>query len=136
MYDEYNIEVVPASVIIEGKEYLDGITITPKEMYDAMRAGKKISTSQANPQAFKSAFLKSAETNQPLIYFTLSAALSGMYQSAKIMEQEVKDKYPQAAIYLIHTICATSGYGLVVIRGAALAASGVSVRVILAINSC
>ena len=131
MYDEYNIEVVPASVIIEGKEYLDGITITPKEMYDAMRAGKKISTSQANPQAFKSAFLKSAETNQPLIYFTLSAALSGMYQSAKIMEQEVKDKYPQAPIYIIDTKCASLGYGLVIIRAAELAASGVSVKEII-----
>src|SRR5690625_201991 len=88
MYDEYNIEVVPANVIIEGKEYLDGVTITPKEMYDAMRAGKKISTSQANPQAFKSAFLKSAEINQPIIYFTLSAALSRKYKSAKIMRSE------------------------------------------------
>src|SRR5690625_4533313 len=116
MYHEYNIEVFPASVLLAGKEYLDGINIPPQEIYDAMRAGKKISTSQAKPQAFKSAFLKSAETNQPLIYFTLSAALSGMYQSAKIMEQEVKDKYPQAPIYIIDTKCASLGYGLVIIR--------------------
>src|SRR5699024_3183265 len=103
MYDEYNIEVVHANVIIEGKEYFDGVSNTPNEKYDAIRSCKKISTSQANSLSFKSAFLKSAEINQPIIYFTLSAALSGMYQSAKIMEQEVKDTYPQAPIYIIDT---------------------------------
>src|SRR5699024_4576442 len=83
MYDEYNIEVVPANVIIEGKEYLDGVTITPKEMYDAMRAGKKISTSQANQQAFKSPFLKSTEINQPIINYTQSSASKEMYDAIR-----------------------------------------------------
>src|SRR5699024_4251773 len=83
-YEKLNVEVVPVHLTIDGKDYIDGQTITPKEMYDAMREGKRITTSQANPQAFKSVFMKSAKTNQPLIYFALSAALSGTYESAKI----------------------------------------------------
>lgn len=135
LYKKLNVEVVPVHVNIDGTDYLDGQTITPKKMYDAMRGGKRLTTSQPSPQAFKSAFTRCAETNQPLVYFALSAALSGTYESAKIMEREVKEKYPNAPIHIVDTKCLSLGYGLVIIRAAQLAKKGATVDEIIDIGT-
>lgn len=135
LYKEHNIEVVPVNVNIDGTDYIDGQTITPQEMYHAMRDGKKITTSQASPNAFESVFMNCAETNQPLIYFALSASLSGTHNSAKMMKREVQQMYPDAPIYIVDTKCASLGYGLVIIRAAQLANNGASVEEIIEIGT-
>ena len=40
--DRFNISVFPLNVIIDGQEYLDGITINQDELAKAMRENKKI----------------------------------------------------------------------------------------------
>ncbi|ASN06541.1 DegV family protein [Virgibacillus necropolis] len=130
-YNEFNIEMVPLTVQLDEKEYEDGKTITPKAIYDAMRDGKGPKTSQASQQTFKTIFTSYAEANQPLIYIGFSSELSGTFQAAKIAEQEVKEEYPNAPVYLLDTKCASLGIGLVVIRAAQLAQSGASAEDIL-----
>src|SRR5690625_6254874 len=62
-YEKLNVEVVPVHVFIEGKKYLDGVTISPTEMYAEMRKGKRVTTSQPNPQAFQEPDRKSTRLN-------------------------------------------------------------------------
>src|SRR5699024_11659014 len=52
-------------------------------------------------QAFKTIFTSYAKTNQPLVYLAFSSELSGTYQTAKIMEQEVKEECPDAPLHVI-----------------------------------
>lgn len=132
-YNEFDIEMVPLTVQLDEKEYEDGKTITPKTVYDAMRDGKNPKTSQVSAQAFKTIFTSYAKTNQPLIYLALSSELSGTYQTAKLMEHEIKEEYPEASIHVIDTKCASLGVGLVVLRAARLAQTGASVEGILEI---
>lgn len=131
-YNEFDIEMVPLTVHLDEKEYEDGRTITPKTVYSAMREGKSPKTSQVTPQSFKSVFITYAKANQPLVYLAFSSQLSGTYQTAKMMEQEVKEDYPDAPIHVIDTKCASIGYGLVVLRAAKLAKSGADVTEIIA----
>lgn len=133
-YETLKVEVVPVHVFIDDEEYLDGVTIQPKEMYAKMRDGKRVTTSQPSPEAFKAAFLQSAKTNTPLVYFSLSATLSGTYNSAKIMEKEIKEQYPEAPIHIIDTGCVSLGYGLIIIRVARLANKGGSLEEIIEIG--
>lgn len=130
-YNELDIEMVPLTVQLDGKEYEDGKNITPKAIYDAMRDGKSPKTAQVSQQAFKTIFTSYAEGNQPLIYFGLSSELSGTFQAAKIVEQEIKEDYPEAPIHVVDTQCASLGVGLVVIRAAQLAQNGASVEEVL-----
>ena len=67
-----------------------------------------------------------------VIYLAFSSELSGTYQGAKLMEQEVKENHPDANLHIIDTKCASLGYGLVVLRAAELANNGASVDEILA----
>lgn len=130
-YKKLNVDVVPLHVNIAGTDYLDGENITPKEMYEAMRGNERPTTSQAAPYAFEDAFTTCAKTNEPLIYLALSSPLSGTYESAKVMKKQVKEKYPDAPIYIVDTKCVTLGYGLVVIRAAKLASEGANVEEII-----
>src|SRR5690625_7598371 len=92
-YEKLNVEVVPVHVFIEGKEYLDGVTISPTEMYAEMRNGKRVTTSQPNPQAFKKPIMQSAQKNEPLIYFAISGFISCTYDSAIFLLCMMKVEY-------------------------------------------
>lgn len=134
-YNEFDIKMVPLTVHLEGNEYKDGIEITPKKVYDAMRNGKSTKTSQVSPIDFKELFLSYVETSQPLVYLAFSSELSGTYQTAKMMEQEIKEEHPDAPIYVIDTKCASIGYGLVVLRAARLAREGATVEEIIDLST-
>lgn len=123
-YDQYNIDMVPLTVHLGEEEYKDGVEISPKKIYDAMREGATTKTSQVSPHTFKSIFTSYAESNQPLVYLAFSSELSGTYQTAKMMEQEIKEKFPNAPLHVIDTKCASIGYGLVILRAAQLAQEG------------
>lgn len=130
-YQEYGIEMVSLTVELDGETFMDGKNISPKSVYEAMRNGKSPKTSQVSPQSFKDIFTSYAEKEQSLIYIAFSSELSGTYQTAKMMESEVKETYPNANLHVIDSKCASIGYGLVVLRAAKLAKEGASVKDIL-----
>ncbi|HLQ98223.1 MAG TPA: DegV family protein, partial [Candidatus Dormibacteraeota bacterium] len=105
-YNELDIEMVPLTVHLNDEEYRDGLDISPKKVYDAMRKGATTKTSQVTLQAFKTIFTSYLEKNQPLIYLAFSSELSGTYQTAKMVEQEIKEETPDAPIHIIDTKCA------------------------------
>ena len=79
--NKYEISVFPLNVIVNGEEFLDGVTINQKELKEAMRAGKKIQTSTPPVfeviEYFKGLFEKGYEH---IIHFTISSKLSSMNQ--------------------------------------------------------
>jgi DegV family protein with EDD domain len=131
-YNEYDIEMIPLTVHLDDKEYRDAIDIDPKTVYDAMREGAMTKTSQVSPQTFKSVFTSYAKEKQPFVYLSFSSELSGTYQTAKMMEQEVKEEFPDAEFQVIDTKCASIGYGLVILHAAKLAKDGASLEEIAA----
>jgi DegV family protein with EDD domain len=83
LIDKYNISVVPLIINLEGKEYLEGVNISPQEFFDKMFASKELpKTSQPSPLIFANTFKELANVNDELICLTISSGLSGTYQSA------------------------------------------------------
>ncbi|MBR6737071.1 MAG: DegV family protein [Clostridia bacterium] len=76
---KYDISVFPLNVIIDGEEFLDGVTIKQPELISAMRAGKKIQTSTPPLGDVISYFEKLFEKGYDhVIHFTISSKLSSM----------------------------------------------------------
>ncbi|WP_347861197.1 DegV family protein [Salimicrobium sp. PL1-032A] len=115
---DHGVEMVSLKVLLRDKEYDDGKNISPKEVYDAMRAGESPKTSQVTGQAFRDLFVEKIEAGIPFLYIAFSSELSGTYQSAKIVEQELREEYPDAEFDVIDTKAASLGYGLIVLRAA------------------
>lgn len=76
-----NIFVFPLNVIINGEEFLDGITINQDELCKAMREGKTIKTSTPPPSSvieyFNNIFSQGYDY---VVHFTISSKLSSMNQ--------------------------------------------------------
>jgi DegV family protein with EDD domain len=120
-YEENGAILFPLKVQIDGSEYEDLKTIQPRQVYDAIRAGNLPKTSQASPAGFKEVFTELAKNKQAGIYIAFSSELSGTYQTAVMISEQVKEEYPDLDLTIVDTKCASLGHGLVVMEAARLA---------------
>lgn len=123
---EYSLEVVSMSVYLDNIEYTDGIDITPKQVFDKMRAGASARTAQIMPQTFYESFERYAKNGDSVIYLSFSSGLSGTYNSANIAMTEIKEKHPDFDLTVIDTKCASMGHGMVVYKALVMLESGAS----------
>ncbi|ESU32591.1 hypothetical protein G3A_10545 [Bacillus sp. 17376] len=120
-YEENDAILFPLKVQINGNEYEDLRTIQPKEVYDQIRAGNLPKTSQVSPAGFKEVFTELAENKQDGVYIAFSSQLSGTYQTAVMIAEQVKEEYPDFNLSIIDTKCASLGQGLIVMEAARMA---------------
>ncbi|MCF6136802.1 DegV family protein [Pseudalkalibacillus berkeleyi] len=111
--DEYNIEVLPLVVHVNDNEFYDKETIQPSTLYTEMKNGAVPKTSQVPPDRMKQLFQKLAENNQPAIYITLSSELSGTYQTACLMKEQVIEEGFNPELQIVDSKSASLGYGLI-----------------------
>lgn len=80
VFDGYDVSVFPLNVIIDGQEFLDGVTINQETLEKEMRAGKNIKTSTPPLGSVIEYFEKLFEKGYDhIIHFTISSKLSSMY---------------------------------------------------------
>lgn len=125
-YQENNVALIPLKVLIDENEYEDLRTIQPIEVYDSIRAGNHPKTSQPSQLEFQKAFVELAKNNQQGIYIAFSSQLSGTYQTAVMVYDQVKEEYPNIDLTIIDTKCASLGVGLCVREAARLANNNAS----------
>ncbi len=122
--NEYEIEVLPFSLHIDGKEYLDGITIKTEELYQAMREGKTPKTSQVSPSLLKKCFINHAKRGDNCLYITFSSEMSGTFQTSLLIAREVKKLYPKFDIEIIDSKAGSLALGLIVYQAARMVREG------------
>lgn len=111
---KYNINVFPLNVIVDGEEFLDGITINQDQLKDAMRGNKRINTSTPPLGDVIEYFEKLlAQGYDHIIHFTISSKLSSMNQLFNNVANEhfagkvtVVDSYGVSATMLSHVLFA------------------------------
>lgn len=111
---EYGLEMLPLGVIIDNEEFLDGETIQPKEVYDAMRVGKTPKTFQIEATRIEQCFRQHLESEIPFLYLAFSGELSGTYQTAVMVGNLLKEEYPNHTFHILDTRAASVGQGLFV----------------------
>ncbi|RBP03641.1 DegV family protein [Rossellomorea aquimaris] len=123
-FNQHNIELLPLKVHIDGQDYEDLVTIEPNTVFNKIREGHMPKTSQVSPDLFMKKFTELAESNQPGIYIAFSSQLSGTYQTAVMIRDQVKEEHPALDLTIIDSKCASLGYGLVVMKAAELLQNG------------
>lgn len=124
-----NIEYIKFVFLIDGKENYDdlGQTIPYDKFYQMMRDGADTKTSQPNVDNFISFFEPYLKDGKDLIFLNLSSGLSGAMTSARLAQNELQEKYPKRKLYVIDSLGASSGMGLLVDKMADLRDSGMSI---------
>ena len=88
------VSVVPLTVHFGDEEYIDGVTIDHKSFYEKLvETDVHPTTSQATPAAFMAQYEKVREAGDSAVVITLSAKLSGTYQSAVIAAGDYENIY-------------------------------------------
>lgn len=121
---KYNIEILPIAVIENDEEYFIGKNINEEEMFANMRKGTVYRTSQVTRAYMLDKFEKYLEEGLDVIYLPLSSGISGTYDTALSVREELLEKYPNSKLFVVDSKGATMGQGMITIKAAMLAKSG------------
>ena len=126
---ERNIHYICFHYELDGKEYKDdlGETISFAEFYQAMKDGASTKTSQINVAEYEEYFEGFLKEGKDILHVCLSSGISGTYNSANIAKDILQEKYPDRKIYVVDSLCAASGYGLLMDKVADLRDAGKTV---------
>jgi DegV family protein with EDD domain len=122
--EENHVTLFPLKVLLYNQEYEDLLTIESKTIFNAIRSGQVPKTSQVSPVLFEESFTDMALHNEEGIYIAFSSQLSGTYQTAVMMYEQVKEKYPDFNLTIIDSKCASLGCGLIVREAVRLSNDG------------
>lgn len=112
----YNISLAPLSVICDGKDYKDGITITPAEIFAHVAAGGELcSTSALSIGEYTDLFQTYAADYDGIIHINIGSGFSTCYQSACLAAED----FPNVRV--IDSQNLSTGQGLVVLKAFELA---------------
>jgi len=127
-FTQRDIHYICFHFFLDGKEYIDdlGQSISFPDFYQAMVDGADTRTSQINADEFVEYFTPFLEAGKDIVHVTLSSGLSGVTTSARIAQEELQQKYPQRKIYIVDSLGASSGYGLLMDKLADLRDQGYS----------
>ncbi|OUQ68903.1 fatty acid-binding protein DegV [Eubacterium sp. An11] len=99
---------------VGGTEYQDdmGVSMPPEELYRRMSAGEDTKTSQVSIGEYADHFERFLKEGKDILHVTLSSGISGTLNSARIAAEDLREKYPERKIYVVDSLAASSGYGL------------------------
>lgn len=95
------------------EEYANSL-VDVKEFYAHLRAGRDAKTSAANVESFKTAFEEDLEAGRDVFYIAFSSGLSTTFNSSRLAAVELSEKYPDRKIIVVDSLCASTGYGMLV----------------------
>ena len=89
-----------------------------------MQEGASTRTSQINVEEFREYFEPFLKAGKDILHVTLSSGISGVFNSAKLAADELMEQYPDRKIYVVDSLGASSGYGLIMDKMADLRDEG------------
>lgn len=112
-----------------GKSYMDdlGKSIPFDEFYKRMEQGEDTKTSQINAEEFEQYFEPFLQEGKDILHVCLSSGISGVMNSACIAKDILAEKYPDRKIYIVDSLAASAGYGLLMDRLADLRDDGMTI---------
>lgn len=121
----YGIEIVPLTVHMDGRSYLDGVDITPDQFYPMLAEAPSLpKTSQPSPADFIRVYEDWAEQGYHVVSLHLSRGLSSTVDTARMAAEHLGvDR-----VSVVDSGFLSWGLAFQVVEAAVAAAEGLSVR--------
>lgn len=117
LISEMGVEVIPMTFTIGENSYCnypDERELTAHEFYDRLRAGDLSTTNQISPATFIETFEPILKSGKDVLYIGFSSGLSGTFNNARLVTDELGEKYPERKLRVIDSLAASMGEGLLV----------------------
>lgn len=125
--EKYNISIVPLIVMKDGKEFIDGESITPNDIFSHVAAGGSLcSTAARSVMVYQEEFAKYANDYDAVFHFNIGSGFSSSYQNACIAAEDFDN------VYVIDSANLTVGQGFVALKAYELAKTAESAETLKA----
>ena len=114
-FDRRGIHYVCFHYMLNDVSYPDdlGQSIAFEDFYRMMTEGADTKTSQVNVAEFIDYFTPFLKEGKDILHVSLSSGLSGSVNSARTAAEMLSEEYPDRKIYVVDSLGASSGYGLI-----------------------
>ena len=128
-FEKRNLQYICFHYELDGKEYKDdlGQSMPFEDFYRAMQNGAETKTSQVNAAEYEEYFESFLKEGKDILHVCLSSGISGSYNSANIAKDMLQEKYPDRKIYVVDSLTAASGFGLLMDKLADLRDEGMNI---------
>ena len=128
-FEKRNLQYICFHYELDGKEYEDdlGQSMPFEDFYRAMQNGAETKTSQVNAAEYEEYFESFLKEGKDVLHVCLSSGISGSYNSANIAKDMLQEKYPDRKIYVVDSLTAASGFGLLMDKLADLRDEGMNI---------
>ena len=128
-FEKRDIKYICFHYKLDGVDYFDdlGQSIPFEEFYQRMDSGEDTQTSQINVTEYLEYFESFLSEGKDVLHLTLSSGISGSYNSAINAAKIAKERYPERKIYVLDSLAASSGYGLLMDKLADLRDGGMDI---------
>lgn len=129
-FEERQIPYACFHFTMDGTQYDDdlGQSMPFDEFYRRVGAGAMPTTSQVNVNQYLEFFEPFLAAGKDVLHLTLSSGISGAYNSACIAAQELAERYSDHKVYVVDSLAASSGFGLLMDMAADRRDAGMSVE--------
>ena len=124
LYQELNLTMIPLHVLLEEQEYRDKVDIHIDEIYRQMRQGALPKTTQIPPVDIIRVLWEFAQQGDDFIFLTFSAVMSGTYNVAQTIAEEIKKNFPMVHMAVIDSKAGSLGIGLMAIQAVQMVNAG------------
>lgn len=120
---QHNISILPLTVTMNERNFLDGVDIKPTDIYEHVAKGGDLPTTSANNIGqYQDAFEGFLKEYDAVIHLNISSGFSSCYQNACLAAEELEN------VYIVNSLNLSTGHGLLVMKAAELAESGMDAR--------
>ena len=119
--EQFGIDYCKMMTVYHGEETpasLDWESYSPKELYDIMRNGERVLTTQVPPEEFRRVFTKYLEEGKDIVYVGCCVKQSSSVNTAAVVAKELLAKYPGRTIEVVDSLNSSMGEGMVAMKAA------------------
>lgn len=121
--EQYDVTIVPLSILLGSQSHEDGIDITRDDIYAYYeRTGTTAKTAAVTPNTYFSLFKAYTQDGYDIVHLGFSAKLSSSFQNARIAAGEFDSVYP------VDTKSLCTGMALLVIKACKLRDAGLPAK--------
>lgn len=126
---EFGLEYIPFHFYLDGVEHPDdlGQSMPFSEFYQSMVDGAETKTAAIGVGEYEAYFRTFLEQGRDVLHVTLSTGFSSTYDSACTAAESLRAEFPERTIYIVDSLGASSGYGLLMVTLSEKRAEGMGI---------
>ena len=129
LLEKYNIDYVKMCTVEKGVESPALLTWSAEEahrLYETIRSGERITTTQVSIEEFNTAFTEYLSEGYDIVYIGCCSKQSGSVNTGAVCAKKLLSDFPEGKIFVIDSLNACIGEGILAIEAAKLAENGKS----------